>query len=384
MDLTLPKEIQVELWRRVVEAVVGYASDVSRLKVASAFSPQEVREVFAHLDFEKRWEPQKAIEFALQVSSQLQVQISHPAYFGLFDPPSSTMGIIGETLVATFNPQLSVWSQSPGAVEMEQLLVRAFADKFGYKDTEADGTFTSGGAEANHTALITALTSVFPAFVRNGVRALAGQPVLYVSAEGHHSIMKAARSCGLGAESVREIDVDEHLRLNIRVLKEKILQDKKAGLLPFLVVATVGTTNAGAIDPLKELADIAAEEKMWLHADAAWGGAVALVPELRGLLQGIERADSITFDTHKWLSIPRGAGLYLTRHPKVLGDAFHVTASYMPLVNTDKAEVTDPFKHSMQWSRHFTGLKVFLTLAVAGWKGYAEAIRRQLSVADYL
>jgi len=149
------------------------------------------------------------------------------------------------------------------------------------------------------------------------------------------------------------------------------------------VVGTAGTTNAGAIDPLPEIAEVADREGLWFHADAAWGGAAALVPELKPAVAGLERADSITFDAHKWLSVPMGAGLYLTRHPGALDRTFRVTAQYMPR-EAAGMPVVDPYAVTMQWSRRFIGLKVFLSLAVAGWDGYAAAIRHQTHMADVL
>jgi len=154
-------------------------------------------------------------------------------------------------------------------------------------------------------------------------------------------------------------------------------------LAPFLVAGTAGTTGAGIIDPLPALADLCARERLWLHVDAAWGGAAALVPEMRSVLAGIERADSITFDAHKWLSVPMGAGIFLTRHRDILDRTFRITTEYMPR-EAEGMEVTEPYTHSMQWSRRFIGLKVFLTLAVAGWDGYAAAIRHQAAMGDLL
>jgi glutamate/tyrosine decarboxylase-like PLP-dependent enzyme len=150
-----------------------------------------------------------------------------------------------------------------------------------------------------------------------------------------------------------------------------------------MIAATAGTTNAGAIDPLPECADVAANENLWLHVDAAWGGAAALVPELRPLLAGIERSDSITFDAHKWLSVPMGAGLFITRQTGILNRTFGVTTAYMPKEGVG-LDVVDPHLHSMQWSRRFTGLKVFLSLAAAGWSGYESAIRHQTAMGKLL
>jgi glutamate/tyrosine decarboxylase-like PLP-dependent enzyme len=214
--------------------------------------------------------------------------------------------------------------------------------------------------------------------------ALRSQPVLYVSPEAHHSFLKAARLSGIGTEAVREVRVDSSLRMIPGELAARIEEDRGAGHTPFLVVATVGSTSAGAIDPVAGIAQVADEAGgLWLHLDAAWGGAAALVPELRPVLDGAARADSITFDAHKWLSVPMGAGVYLTRHPGVLERTFRVAAGYMPRDGAT-LPVADPYAHSMQWSRRFIGLKVFLSLAVAGWEGYEESIRHQTAMGDRL
>src|SRR5205085_2456760 len=214
--------------------------------------------------------------------------------------------------------------------------------------------------------------------------ALAAQPVLYISGEGHHSIIKAARLCGLGTDAVREIPVDEKLKMDCHALVAQVERDRNAGCAPFMLVATLGTTNSGVLDPVDELAHIAAQNELWLHADAAWGGAAALVAELRPLLKGIERADSITFDAHKWLSVPMGAGLYLTCHTDILTRTFRIANAYVPCAVETEHDISSPYEHSMQWSRRFTGLKVFLSLLVAGWDGYAEVIRQQTAMGALL
>jgi glutamate/tyrosine decarboxylase-like PLP-dependent enzyme len=218
---------------------------------------------------------------------------------------------------------------------------------------------------------------------RRGLLALRSQPVVYVSPEGHHSVVKAARLAGLGAEAVREIRTDGQLRMRPEALAARIREDREAGCTPFLVVANAGTTGAGIIDPLEEIAQIADEERLWLHVDAAWGGAAVLVPELRPALAGIARASSITLDAHKWLSVPMGAGLFLTRQPGLLERTFRVGTPYMPKPGVS-APVVDPYTQSMQWSRRFIGLKVFLSLAVAGWEGYEAALRHQSAMGDRL
>jgi glutamate/tyrosine decarboxylase-like PLP-dependent enzyme len=164
-------------------------------------------------------------------------------------------------------------------------------------------------------------------------------------------------------------------------LAARVASDRAAGDLPFLVVGTAGTTGGGVIDPLPELAALCHEHDLWLHVDAADGGAAALSDRLRGALRGIERAHSITVDAHKWLSVPMGAGALLCTDREALAQTFRVTTSYMP---ADIPDTVDPYTSSMQWSRRFIGLKLFLSLAVAGRSGYAEQLERDADLADIL
>lgn len=381
--LSLDAKLRTKLWRQVVESIESYLSEVGDMDVAPEVTAGEICDLLRPFDFARPLEPTAAVDFTVDVMRRYHVHNAHPRYFGLFVPAPTTMGIAADALAAAFNPALGAWSLSPVAVEIEHHLVRAFGDQFGYEPSGCDGVFTTGGSEANHTALLTALVSKFPNFNRGGLRSVDAQPVLYASSESHHSIHKAARLCGLGADSVREVPVDDHLRMDVNALSLRVYEDKAAGVAPFLIVATAGTTGAGTTDPLASLADYAARERLWLHVDAAWGGAAVLVPELKGVLDGIARADSITFDIHKWLSVPMGAGLYLTRHADIMGQTFRTAAPYMPPAPAGGG-AADPYAHSMQWARRFIGLKVFLSLAVAGWEGYAESIRHQVAMGDYL
>jgi glutamate/tyrosine decarboxylase-like PLP-dependent enzyme len=380
-SLQLEPKAREQLWRHVERVIEDYADQVSGMAVAPELSPEKIRASLASCTFEHAMDPLAAVDFVARGLTQFQVHTSHPRYFGLFNPAPTTLGIAADTLVAAFNPQMAAWSHSPFAAEVEAHLVRALGARLGYSQT--DGTFCSGGAEANHTALLTALTHAFPEYLADGTRGLSRQPVFYVSGESHHSLLKAARLTGIGSAGVRTVPVDDSLKMRLPVLQDMIRQDRRQGLAPFMIAATAGTTNAGAIDPLPETGAIAAEEKLWYHVDAAWGGAAALVPELRHLLDGIHLADSITFDAHKWLSVPMGAGVYFTRHPEILSTTFRTQNAYMPR-DAAGLEIVDPYQHSMQWSRRFIGLKVFLSLLTAGWDGYASAIRHQTAMGALL
>ncbi len=379
----LDEAARKQLWTDLISAIEEYIEQVRTLTVSPPLEPENIRRFVRSFDFSKPLNPGEAVRKVVEGMRQYQVHTPHPMYYGLFNPTPSTMGIAADALVAALNPQIAAWSHNPFAAEAENHLIREFGVRFGYPADLTDGTFCSGGAEANHTAVLTALIHVFPEFAREGARALPAQPVFYVSAQSHHSFLKAARFSGIGTDAVREIPVNRHLQMNSEALTIQIKKDQKAGLKPFMIVATAGTTGAGVIDDLLALGEIATHEGLWFHTDAAWGGAAILLREGEALLRGIERSDSITFDAHKWLSVPMGAGMYLTRHPDILSRTCRITADYMPKEGAG-LDFVDPYSHSMQWSRRFIGLKLFLTLACAGWKGYADTIRYQWNLGDAL
>jgi glutamate/tyrosine decarboxylase-like PLP-dependent enzyme len=381
--LDLNKDGRTELWQHLFAAVESYMTNVDKTRVAPIYDLKGMRSNLNSVDFDRPLEPIDVLSLISQCLWDHQVHVAHPRYYGLFNPAPTTMGIVADALAAAFNPQLASWNHSPFAVEVERYLIKEFARKFGYDFEKADGTFTTGGTEANITALLTALVKAFPGYAENGLRGLAMQPTMYISSESHHSFIQAARICGLGTHAVREIAVDEKGKMDVQALAAQIHQDRKAGVRPFLLIASAGTTNSGVVDPLVRMAEIASEEKLWYHVDAAWGGAGVLVPELKPFLAGIDRSDSITFDSHKWLSVPMAAGLYLTRHPGILGETFRISADYLPAKPTGQ-ELIDPYEHSIQCSRRFTGLKVFMSLAVAGWEGYSSVIRHQVALGDLL
>ncbi|HUX66906.1 MAG TPA: aminotransferase class V-fold PLP-dependent enzyme [Terriglobales bacterium] len=384
-NLALDSDLRLLLWQRLATEIERYQRQVAGARVAPALDPGALRQALAAFDFQSPLPPPEALAFAVRGLWEQQVHTPHPRYFGLFNPAPTTMGIVADALVAAFNPQMAAWSHNPFATEVERHLVHALGARFGYPAASLDGVFCSGGAEANHTALLAALTHAFPEFARGGLRALPAPPTVYVSRLSHDSVLKAARLCGLGTDCVRVLEVDAAWRLAPAAVAAAVSRDRAAGARPAFLVATAGATATGVMDPLADLAALAQSENLWFHVDAAWGGFAALLPELRPAIAGIERADSITFDAHKSLSVPMGAGIFLTRHPHILSRTFGVAADYMP---RDADEVAspppDPFAHSMQWSRRFTGLKLFLSLAVAGWSGYEAALRHQVAMGDYL
>jgi glutamate/tyrosine decarboxylase-like PLP-dependent enzyme len=311
------------------------------------------------------------------------VQVSHPRYFGLFNPAPSFAAQCADRVAAAFNPQLASATTSPAAVALEAHVIRAVAARAGLP-AATTGHFTSGGSEANCTALICALTAAHPEFAHAGARCFAGPPRLYVSREAHLAWIKIAHEAGIGRSAVRLVATDGHGRMDAPSLSAAIAADRAQGAVPVMVAATAGTTGAGMIDPLDACADIAGEGGLWFHVDAAWGGALIASPRHAGLLAGMERAHSLTIDAHKWFATTMGCGMFLVRDPAILSAAFHVATSFMPSMTGS----VDPYLNSMQWSRRFLGLRLFLALAAAGWGGYARhvegAIRRGAELAEAL
>ncbi len=356
--------------------------------VVPHISAEEIRTYLgSRYDFEQ---PMPLDEVAADVEQMLrewQVQVTHPRYFGLFNPSVTLASVVADTFVAMYNPQLANWRTSPAANEIERHTLAWLVRKFGMP-AHASATFTTGGSEANLSAVVVALTRAFPDYGDRGLRGLSGQPTMYLTGEAHHCFHKIAHMTGLGREALRTVATGSDLRLDIRDLERRIAEDRSGGLLPFLVVGTGGTTAAGIIDPLPEIGRFCQTEGLWFHADAAWGGGAIVSPTLAQHLAGIELADSITCDAHKWLSVPMGSGMFFCRHPESVAEAFRAQVSYMPGKMATPAANTqptfDPFTHSAQWSRRFIGLKLFMTLAEHGEAGCIEMIEHQARMGDVL
>jgi glutamate/tyrosine decarboxylase-like PLP-dependent enzyme len=363
-------------------AVAQLEAEIAGGPIVPTVAPQEIRTHLAsRYDFTK---PLALDAVSADVERMLrtwQVQVTHPRYFGLFNPSVSLASIIADTMVAMYNPQLAAWRTSPAANEIERHTLAWLGGKFGLP-ADAVASFTNGGAEANLSAVIVALTRTFPGYGEDGLRELAAQPTIYLSAEAHHSFNKIAHMTGLGRRALRVVATDRDLKMDLGDLARQVAEDRRAGCAPFMVVGTAGTTAAGAIDSLPGLAGFCRSNELWFHVDAAWGGAAIISPRLRGHLAGIELADSITCDAHKWLSVPMGAGMFFCRDPGAVREAFRAETSYMP--GATVGPVLDPYTTSVQWSRRFIGLKLFLALAQRGESGYVEMIEHQARMGDVL
>ena len=306
-------------------------------------------------------------------------QMTNPRYFGLFNPAPTFPAQCADRIAAAFNPQLATATTSPAAVEIEAHVIRAVAQRAGLP-AETAGHFTSGGAEANYTALICALTRAEPRFAETGARAFSGAPAFYVSRESHLAWFKIAHQAGIGRAAVRLVATDGTGRMDADALAAAIESDRAAAMVPVMVAATAGTTNAGMIDPLAACAEIASLSGLWFHVDAAWGGGLIASDRFRSRLAGIEQADSVTIDAHKWFAVTMGCGMFFTRDTSILSGVFQASNDYMPSHHAGR----DPYLNSAQWSRRFLGLRLFLSLAAAGWEGYARHVEHAIELTALL
>jgi glutamate/tyrosine decarboxylase-like PLP-dependent enzyme len=333
------------------------------------------RRELAQFDFNRPRPLEELIDWTIRQLESGVVHMTHPRYFGLFNPPANFPAQCADRISGAFNPQLASSGSSPAPVAIEAHVIGALAARAGLPKS-AVGHFTTAGSEANYTALVCALTKAEPRYDSEGVRGFNGAPIVYTSRECQPGWFKIAHQAGIGRAALRLVATDGQGRLDCTALKEAIGRDRALGAAPVLIAATAGTTGAGMIDPLRACGELARELGLWYHVDAAWGGAALASERLRGLLDGIELADSLTIDAHKWFSTTMGCGMFITRHPQVLSQAFRVTTNFMP----SSVAQLDPYLNSVQWSRRFLGLRLFLSLAAAGWDGYGRHIERAVRV----
>lgn len=380
LNTLFPSARERQVWddalTKTLNAVRTY---ISQGPVTPTIDMDSFREELSRIEFSDARPIGDLLSWTIAKMQHGIVQMTNPRYFGLFNPAPTFPSECADRIVAAFNPQLATSTSSPVPVEIEAHTIRAVGRRAGFAEPVA-GHFTAGGSEANFTGLLCALTRSHPEFSTRGARALPGPAVFYVSRECHLAWLKIAHSAGIGRSAVQFIQTDGAGRLDTRDLDGAINADKARGYHPVMIVATAGTTNAGMIDPLSECAELARKWSLWLHIDAAWGGALIASDKMRHKLSGLERADSLTIDAHKWFATTMSSGMFLTRHAVDLSSTFAVSTDFMP----SYVNGVDPYVTSMQWSRRFIGLRLFLSLAAAGWSGYGRHVDRAVELAHLL
>jgi aromatic-L-amino-acid decarboxylase len=311
----------------------------------------------------------------------------HPRFFGWVNSPPAMLAVITEILAAAMNPSCAGGDHA--AIYLEHCVIRWLIELFGFPIDGSAGLLVSGGSAASLTALAAArhraLGELGIDVRKQGVGGTHADLRLYASTQVHACVQKAVELLGLGSECIRWIGVDEEFRVSVDELRQAIHEDRQKGRHPFCIVASAGSVQTGAIDPLDALATEAAESKLWLHVDGAYGAAAILDPNCRPLFAGIERVDSVALDPHKWLSVPVECGSVLVRDGSLLRDTFSLVPPYIG-TEPGKGIGNLPWfaEYGFQQTRGFRALKLWVTLAHAGTSGLGQQIARQIALARYL
>ena len=306
----------------------------------------------------------------------------HPRFWGWVIGTGTPMGVVADMLAAALNPNCSDFDH--GAAFVESQVMAWLRELLGFP-AEGGGLLVSGGSVANLVGINVARSALAPFAVREQGLTEQARLMLYGSSETHNSVQKAAELMGLGAESLAKIPVGSDYRIDVAALKARIVADRGRGRLPFCVVANAGTVNTGAVDDLTAIADLCRDEKLWLHVDGAFGALAYLDPQARALLKGMERADSLAFDLHKWLYLPIDVGCVLVKDQVRHQEAFAAHASYLKKLPGGIAKGALPEANfGPQLSRGFRALKVWLNLKTYGADEFARLISQNLMQAQYL
>jgi L-2,4-diaminobutyrate decarboxylase len=359
-------------------------------KAYSGLTPQELKEII----HENTILPEKGLgwETVLQKLKEkiLPNLLRTPStdYMAHLHGPSLIETIAAEAIISTFNQSMDSWDQSPVATEIEVETIHNLCTLYGYDSTKSDGVFTSGGSQSNQTAIILARDwfcneKLHYDVKKYGLDEKCSKLRMYTSEISHFSMEKSAHILGLGYKSAVKVPVDKNKKMDLTALRNLIAQDKKNGNIPFLIVATVGTTDFGSIDPLKELAQITTAEGMWLHADAAYGSGVIMSQKYKSRVAGLELCDSITVDFHKMFVMPISCSAVLVKDGSTF-DALTIHADYLNREEDEEDGYTNLVDKSLQTTRRFDALKVWTSFQMRGKDGWNQIINTSMENASYL
>ncbi|HKR59584.1 MAG TPA: aminotransferase class V-fold PLP-dependent enzyme [Pyrinomonadaceae bacterium] len=372
------------LGRAVTSIIADFAASLDTRRVASEATPAFLQSLFDEplpetgLGFEEI-----LARFRNDVAPHAMT-VPSPRYFGQFNPTPLPIGVWADALAAALNQNAGAWRNGPTSAIIEARVMRWLCELVGYGD-KSFGTLASGGSEANLIALKCARDHADADIVHQGVRHAPADLVVYASEQCHYSLEKSADILGLGRTRLRKIPTDEGFHIKTDLLRAAIETDRGAGLKPCCVVGVAGTTSTGVIDPLEELGAIARENNCWFHVDAAYGGVLAFSSQHKEKLRGIQEADSITFDPHKWMFVPFACGAVLVREGgQVLRQAFDISPEYLSEDRGGADVEFDFFRYGQMGTRRFNSLKLWMAWKFLGRSGYAELIEKQIALTEYL
>ena len=370
-----------EVGHRVVDLLAEYLEHIEEKPVFPKVEPRQLQALFAEALPQN---PTPAENVLREVEEKLLpycTHVGHPGYMGLITPSPSPVGVIADFICSALNQNLGAYTIGPAAVEMERRTVRWLTDLAGY-GPEAGGNLTSGGMMANFIGMKLARDSVSRDQIQHdGVR---DRWAVYASEQRHVSIDKAVDAVGLGRTALRVLPTDDEFQLRLDALEEAIAEDHRRGVRPMCIVSIFGTTNTGAVDPIRRLREIADREGMWLHADAAYGGGMLLSHESPMRDRGLELADSITIDPHKWFYAPLDAGAVLAKDARRLTASFGLQPAYLTDEADREGERYQYYVHGFEQSRRFRGLKVWMSFKRYGARQIGEWIDGNVRQARHL
>lgn len=366
---------------RWVDYISDYLEQVPNKKLFADVEPAFLYDLF---DEPLPLQPQ-SLEAILQLLDEKLLpyctHVNHPGYMGLITPSPNPAGILGDFLTAALNQNLGAYSIGPSAVAVERRVLRWLNDLIGY-DEKAGGNFTSGGMTANFIGL--KLARDWTTIDQAQQEGLQGKWALYVSEERHVSIDKSVDAIGAGRNNLRILPTDGNYKLRIDALEEALQNDKANGVRPLCIIGLAGTTNLGAVDDLETLHKIAKREKCWLHIDAAYGGGMLLSKKNQGLLKGLNLADSVTIDPHKWFYAPLDAGAILVKDHKRLTASFGIQHAYLTDQSQQKQERYQFYVHGFEQSKRFRSLKVWMSFKHYGRDKIGEWVDNNVAQAQHL
>src|SRR5580704_547062 len=375
-----PNEFR-ETGHRVVDLLAEYFEHIEKRRVFPDVEPRTLSELFAEpLPQDSR--PADAVVNDLEEKLlPYCTNVGHPGYMGLITPSPNPVGIIGDFICSALNQNIGAYTIGPAAVAMERRTVRWLTDLVGYDET-AGGNLTSGGMMANFIGLKLARDFVSKDRIQHeGVQE---RWAVYTSEERHVSVDKAVDAIGLGRSALRALPTDAEFRVRTDALEAAIAEDHKRGIRPLCIVGMFGTTNTGAVDSIRALRTVADREGMWLHADAAYGGGMLLSHAWPMRDRGLELADSITIDPHKWFYAPHDAGAILVKDDRRLTASFGMKPSYLTDELDRANERYQYYVHSFEQSRRFRGLKVWMSFKRYGANQIGEWIDNNVRQAKHL
>lgn len=372
-----------ELGEHAVNLWIEFLEGLRELPIRRRETPEEVREAVLREVPEAPLPTADLVAYLRSVVLEHSMYPGHPGFMAYISGAGTVPGTAADLIATGLNQNVGGWRLSPAATEIEQHLVRWLASQMGLPPGSG-GLLTSGGAMANFIALKVARDRALgPRAREDGVR---GAPPMriYASEDAHDTNDRAADMLGLGHGSVRHIAADDQYRMRIPDLVSAIEEDEAAGIRPIAIIGMAGTTATGAIDPLDAIADLCTDRGLWFHVDGAYGAPAAMVPDLRPLFAGIERADSISIDPHKWLYTSHSGGCVLMRDIESLHEAFALHPSYTREDKSVAGTGDDLYEYGPQFSRAFQGLKVWVSLLAHGRAAYVQRIAHDVELARYL